>query len=74
MIPLEPPFRLATAADAAQLADLVNFADEGLPLYLWQGMAEDGQDRGRSAARGRRQRRATGRSSSWIAATAPSPA
>ena len=44
MIPLDPPFRLATEADAPQLADLVNFAGEGLPLYLWQGLAEDGQD------------------------------
>jgi ribosomal protein S18 acetylase RimI-like enzyme len=44
MIALEPPMRLATAADAAELADLVNFAGEGLPLYLWTGLAAAGQD------------------------------
>ena len=58
MIALTPPFRLATAADAAPLADLVNFAGEGLPLYLWTGMATDGQDpwdigRARQAAKAR---------------------
>jgi len=44
MIELEPPFRLATREDAAALADLVNFAGEGLPLYLWTTMAKDGED------------------------------
>ena len=44
MIPLMPPFRIATEADARALAALVNFAGEGLPLYLWQGMAEAGED------------------------------
>ncbi|WP_209427535.1 GNAT family N-acetyltransferase [Pararhodobacter sp. SW119] len=44
MIALEPPLRLATADDAAALADLVNFAGEGLPLHLWTGLARDGQD------------------------------
>lgn len=44
LIRLEPPFRHANEADARQLADLVNFAGEGLPFYLWQGLAEDGQD------------------------------
>jgi ribosomal protein S18 acetylase RimI-like enzyme len=44
MIELEKPFRLADEADAPRLADLVNFAGEGLPLHLWQGFAEQGQD------------------------------
>ena len=44
MIALDAPMRLATPADAAELAELVNFAGEGLPLYLWEGLAEKGQD------------------------------
>ena len=44
MIDLKPPFRLATTSDAAELAALVNFAGEGLPLHIWQGLAEPGQD------------------------------
>ncbi len=44
MIALEPPMRLATEADAAELAELVNFAGEGLPLYIWAGLAKNGQD------------------------------
>jgi ribosomal protein S18 acetylase RimI-like enzyme len=44
VIALEPPLRLATEDDAAALADLVNFAGEGLPLHLWTGLARDGQD------------------------------
>jgi len=44
MITLDPPFRLAAPDDAAALADLVNFAGEGLPLHLWTGLAEPGQD------------------------------
>jgi ribosomal protein S18 acetylase RimI-like enzyme len=58
MIRLEPPFRPATPGDAAALAELVNFAGEGLPLYLWAKMAEAGEsawDVGR-----RRALRATG--------------
>lgn len=35
--------RPATKADAPVLAELVNHAGEGLPLYLWEGMAEAGQ-------------------------------
>ncbi len=35
--------RAATKDDAAAMAELVNFAGEGMPLYLWTGMAEDGQ-------------------------------
>jgi ribosomal protein S18 acetylase RimI-like enzyme len=43
MIQLEPPFRPATQGDAPALAELVNFAGEGLPLYLWTRMAEAGE-------------------------------
>ncbi|MCG3202812.1 MAG: hypothetical protein NFCOHLIN_02698 [Gammaproteobacteria bacterium] len=35
--------RPATRADAALLAVLVNIAGEGLPLYLWEGMAAPGE-------------------------------
>ncbi|MCA0919172.1 GNAT family N-acetyltransferase [Pseudooceanicola nanhaiensis] len=41
---LHEPYRLATAEDAAQLADLVFFAGEGLPLVVWQGLAGPGED------------------------------
>jgi len=44
MITLDPPYRLATAADAPALAELVNFAGDGLPLHLWTDMAQDGED------------------------------
>jgi ribosomal protein S18 acetylase RimI-like enzyme len=43
MIALKPPFRSATPDDAAALAELINFAGEGLPLYLWTNMAELGE-------------------------------
>ncbi|KAB2912122.1 MAG: GNAT family N-acetyltransferase [Hyphomicrobiaceae bacterium] len=36
---LEQPFRRATADDAAALVDLVDFASEGLALYLWTKIA-----------------------------------
>lgn len=35
-------FRPAAIADAPILAELVNYAGEGLPLYLWGKMAEPG--------------------------------
>lgn len=41
---LAPPFRRATPADAAEMADFVNMAGEGMPLYLWAKMAEPGED------------------------------
>jgi ribosomal protein S18 acetylase RimI-like enzyme len=44
LIPLEFPFRLATPEDAVALADLVNFAGEGLPYHVWCQMADQGQD------------------------------
>jgi ribosomal protein S18 acetylase RimI-like enzyme len=37
-------FRPATKADAAALAELVNYAGEGMPLYLWTKLAKDGED------------------------------
>ena len=43
MIQLKPPFRPATIEDAPALADLVNHAGEGLPLYLWGKMAGEGE-------------------------------
>ena len=46
--------RPATPDDAPALAELINFAGEGLPLYLWQRMAEPGEtawDVGRRRAR-----------------------
>lgn len=54
MIRLEAPFRRATLADAPALAELVNLAGEGLPLYLWEQIAEPGEtawDVGRRRAR-----------------------
>ena len=44
MIDLKPPIRRATAADAAALAEFINFAGEGLPLYFWRQIAGDGED------------------------------
>ncbi len=35
--------RPASKQDADAMAALVNFAGEGMPLYLWTGMAENGQ-------------------------------
>ena len=40
---LPPPYRPAVKADAPALAELVNFAGEGLPVYLWTGMTMPGQ-------------------------------
>ena len=40
---LRRPYRAAMREDAEAMAELVNFAGEGLPLYLWTGMAEPGQ-------------------------------
>ena len=36
-------FRPATVDDATVLAELINYAGEGLPLYLWSQMAEPGE-------------------------------
>lgn len=37
-------FRAARKSDAPDLAELVNYAGEGMPLALWATMAEPGQD------------------------------
>lgn len=44
MITSPPSIRSATPQDAAALAELVNFAGEGLPLYVWAKIAKDGED------------------------------
>lgn len=41
---LKSPFRPGTIDDASVLAELVNYAGEGMPLYLWGTMAEPGED------------------------------
>lgn len=41
---LHPPFRRATVEDAGTLAQFVEFASEGLALYLWTRIAGAGQD------------------------------
>lgn len=43
LIELESPFCYARPDDAAALAELIDFAGEGLPLYLWTNMAEPGE-------------------------------
>lgn len=43
MIELKSPHRTATAEDAPVMAKLINMAGDGLPLYLWERMAEYGQ-------------------------------
>ncbi len=51
---LKPPFRRATPDDAHALAELIDLAGEGMPSYLWAGMAEPGEgvwDVGRRRAR-----------------------
>jgi ribosomal protein S18 acetylase RimI-like enzyme len=42
MLELSAPFRRATPADAAAMADFVHFASEGLALYLWARTAACG--------------------------------
>lgn len=44
MLPLKPPFRAARPDDAPLLAELVNYAGEGLPLYLWGKLAGPGEN------------------------------
>jgi ribosomal protein S18 acetylase RimI-like enzyme len=44
LVDLASPFRRATPADAAAMADLVHFASEGLAFYLWSRMAGPGGD------------------------------
>src|SRR5690349_20343492 len=40
---LEPPFRQATPGDGQALEELVDLAGEGMPSYLWAGMAGPGE-------------------------------
>lgn len=54
MIELTAPYRYATQDDARPMAELVNIAGEGMPLYLWTTMAGPGDspsDIGRQRAR-----------------------
>jgi ribosomal protein S18 acetylase RimI-like enzyme len=44
MTDLLPPLRPARIEDADILAELVNYAGEGLPLYLWGTMAKSGEN------------------------------
>src|ERR1700730_12281439 len=44
MATCDRPFRRATLADAAELAELVEFASEGLALCLWTQLAGRGGD------------------------------
>jgi ribosomal protein S18 acetylase RimI-like enzyme len=44
MITLTPPFRPAVIEDADVLTELVNYAGEGLPEYLWGTLAAPGED------------------------------
>lgn len=44
MVELTLPLRWATEADAPQLAELVNFAGEGMPLHVWTSLAKEGED------------------------------
>ena len=43
MLALPQGCRAAIPDDAQALAELINFAGEGLPLYLWGRMAEPGE-------------------------------
>jgi ribosomal protein S18 acetylase RimI-like enzyme len=44
MVASPPLIRPATPQDASALAELVNFAGEGLPLYVWAKIAKDGEN------------------------------
>ena len=48
---IHPSFGRATIKDAGTLAQFVEFASEGLALYLWAKIAGAGNDPGTSAAR-----------------------
>ena len=41
---IQPPFRRATINDAGTLAQFVEFASEGLAVYLWTKIARGGPD------------------------------
>ena len=40
---LHPPLRRATQTDAPAMAELINFAGEGLPEYFWAKVADPGE-------------------------------
>ena len=40
----DDPYRKATKNDARELAELVNMAGEGMPVYLWRRLTAPGQD------------------------------
>jgi ribosomal protein S18 acetylase RimI-like enzyme len=40
---IRAPFRRAIQADASALAELVNYAGEGMPFYLWGKLVEPGE-------------------------------
>ncbi|MEO1680335.1 MAG: GNAT family N-acetyltransferase [Pseudomonadota bacterium] len=61
MIALEPPYRMARAEDGPRLAELVNYAGHGLPLYVWQGLAKPGEDPWEVGRRRQVERAATGK-------------
>lgn len=43
LVELAAPYRRATTDDAGKMAELVNIAGHGLPLYLWARFARPGQ-------------------------------
>lgn len=43
MLALKPPFRPATPADATALAELGNFAGDGMSLHVWERMKAPGE-------------------------------
>ena len=40
---LQPPLRRATGKDARALAELIEYAGDGIPGYLWSQSAKEGQ-------------------------------
>jgi GNAT superfamily N-acetyltransferase len=40
---IRSPFRRANQSDASLLAELVNYAGEGMPVYLWEKLAKPGE-------------------------------
>lgn len=43
MCSLKAPYRRAKKSDAAEMVELINFAGEGLPLYLWSSLSDGSQ-------------------------------
>jgi hypothetical protein len=41
---IQPPLRRATLEDAGTLAEFVEFASEGLAIYLWSKLAGGSSD------------------------------